>query len=83
MAMQEVRDESHPFSAQYPAFFRLDAKIGVRLNTPKATHALFLDFTNLTNRDNVYGYRYFPRSDKISIQYQLGLTPDFVYRVQF
>lgn len=82
-AMREVYDESRAYTLQYPDFFRLDAKVGLRLNARRLTHTVFLDFTNLTNRDNVFAYRYFRGADRISTQYQLGLTPDFVYRMQF
>lgn len=83
LAGTEVYDETQPYSAQYPAFFRWDAKIGVRRDTRRITHHLLLDFTNLTNRRNVFAFRYFRGTDAISTQYQLGFTPDFVYRVQF
>ena len=80
----EIYDESQPFSLQYPAFFRWDAKIGLRYDARRRiTHHLLLDFTNLTNRRNVYAYRYFRGNNAISTQYQLGFTPDFVYRIQF
>lgn len=79
----EVYDETRPYSRQYPDFVRWDAKAGLRYNARRLTHHLFLDFTNLTNRRNVYAYRYFHGLETISTQYQLGFTPDFVYRVQF
>jgi hypothetical protein len=79
----ELYDETRPFSEQYPAFFRWDAKIGVRYDARRLTHHLLLDFTNLSNRRNVYAYRYFRGNDAVSTQYQLGLTPDFIYRIQF
>ncbi|MBL7782741.1 MAG: TonB-dependent receptor [Saprospiraceae bacterium] len=82
-AGQELEDDNRPFSLQYPAFLRLDGKVGVRYNTRRFTHTLFLDVTNVTNRQNVYAYRYFRNDDFVRTQYQLGLTPDFVYRVQF
>lgn len=82
-AGMEVRDESQPYAAQYPAFFRWDAKVGLRYDARRLTHHLLLDFTNLTNRQNVYAYRYFRGNDAISTQYQLGFTPDFIYRIQF
>lgn len=80
---QEVFDETQPYSLQYPTFFRWDAKAGLRYDTRRITHHFFLDFTNLTNRRNVYGYRYFAGASGFSVQQQLGFTPDFVYRVQF
>ena len=79
----EVYDETQPYAAQYPMFFRWDAKIGLRYDARHITHHLLLDFTNLTNRRNVFAYRFFRGTDAISTQYQLGFTPDFVYRVQF
>lgn len=79
----EVYDETRPYSEQYPGFFRWDAKVGLRYNARRLTHHFFLDFTNLTNRRNVFAYRYFRGMNGISTQYQLGFTPDFVYRVQF
>ncbi len=83
LAGTEVFDETQPFSGQYPAFFRWDAKIGMRYDARRVTHHLMLDFTNLTNRRNVFAYRYFRGSADLSTQYQLGITPDFVYRIQF
>ena len=83
LVLREVVDATQAYALQYPAFFRWDAKLGLRLNQRRATHTLFLDFTNLTNRENVYAYRYFRGTDRVSTQYQLGVTPDFVYRVQF
>lgn len=83
IAMREIVDESQTFALQYPAFFRWDLKAGVRLNRSRLTHTVFLDFTNLSNRQNIFGRRYFRGTDRISTQYQLPLTPDFVYRIQF
>lgn len=81
----EVYDESQPYAAQYPSFFRWDAKVGLRYDArrQRLTHHLLLDFTNLTNRQNVFAYRYFRGNTTVSTQYQLGFTPDFVYRIQF
>ena len=79
----EVYDDTQPYSRQYPAFFRWDAKVGLRYNARRVTQHLFLDFTNLTNRKNVFAYRYFRGMNTTSTQYQLGFTPDFVYRIQF
>jgi hypothetical protein len=82
-AGDELHDETMSFTRQYPGFFRLDAKVGLRWELRKLTHRIYLDFTNLTNRRNVFAYSYFRGTDRISTQYQLGFTPDFVYRVEF
>lgn len=79
----EVYDLRRPLARQYPAFFRWDAKVGLRYHARRAAHHLYLDFTNLTNRRNVHAYRYFRGAADVSTQYQLGFTPDFVYRVDF
>lgn len=79
----EVENAKEAFSRQYPDFLRLDLKGGIRINRGRFTHTLFLDVTNVTNRRNVYAYRFFRSDTQLRTQYQLGLTPDFVYRIQF
>jgi hypothetical protein len=82
-AGDEVHDFTQPFALQYPGFFRWDLKFGMRFDASRLTHHLYLDFTNLTNRKNVYAYSYFRGTTQISTQYQLGITPDFIYRLEF
>jgi hypothetical protein len=74
------------YSSQNAAFFRLDIKAGLTINSKKRklTHAFFLDIQNITNNQNVLvDQRYNPATEKVSTAYQIGTFPNFVYRLQF
>jgi nucleoside-diphosphate-sugar epimerase len=74
------------FSARNADFFRLDVKAGVTINSRKRnlSHAIFLDIQNLTDNKNVLvAERYNPATQRVNTAYQIGVFPNFVYRVQF
>lgn len=74
------------YSAQNAAFFRLDIKVGLTINSKKRklTHAFYLDIQNITNNQNVLvDQRFNPATERVSTAYQIGLFPNFVYRLQF
>jgi hypothetical protein len=81
----DVRDESLAFTERYDEYFRIDLKFGVQLNsgTKKFSQSFFIDFQNLTNRENVFQQRYNPVTGMVNTVYQSGFFPDFQYRVQF
>lgn len=81
----DIRDESLAFTERYDEYFRLDLKFGVQLNsaTQKFSQSFFIDFQNLTNRENVFQQRYNPVTGMVNTVYQSGFFPDFQYRVQF
>jgi hypothetical protein len=83
---QEVlKGDAFAFSERNPAFFRLDVKSGITLNSKKRklSQSLFFDIQNVTDNKNVFAQRYNPVTNKINTAYQIGLFPNFVYRVQF
>lgn len=73
----------------FPAYFRADLKLGVRLNSKKVTHEIALDLVNITGQKNVLSLTY--NSDlgmqgssyPFNTQYQLGFLPLFYYRIDF
>lgn len=73
------------FSEQYSNYFRLDTKIGYRLNSKKRkfSQQFFLDFQNLTDHENVFVNRYNSVTNEVNTVYQAGFFPDILYRVQF
>lgn len=81
----DIRDESQAFTERYDGYFRIDLKFGVQLNsaTKKFSQSWFIDFQNLTNRENVFQQRYNPVTGMVNTIYQSGFFPDFQYRVQF
>ena len=81
----DIRDESLAFTERYDEYFRLDLKFGVQLNsaTKKFSQSFFIDFQNLTNRENIFQERFNPVTGMVNTVYQSGFFPDFQYRVQF
>ncbi|MFK7932090.1 MAG: TonB-dependent receptor, partial [Saprospiraceae bacterium] len=84
-ANNEVLQEELAFSERFDPYFRLDVKFGFRMNSKKRklAHTFFLDFQNITNRQNVFTNRYNRVTNEINTVYQAGFFPDFMYRVQF
>jgi len=73
---------------QFPAYFRTDLKLGVRINGKKVSHEIAIDLVNVTNSKNLLSLTY--SSDAAAQgqypflkQYQLGFLPLFYYRVDF
>lgn len=81
----DVRDESLAFTERYTDYFRTDLKFGVQLNsaTRKFSQSFFIDFQNLTNRENIFQERFNPVTGEVNTVLQSGFFPDFQYRVQF
>ena len=73
------------YSERIPDFFRMDAKIGFVLNHKKVkmSQSWYFDIQNITNHQNVFALRYNPIYKSINTAYQIGLFPNFVYRIQF
>ncbi len=85
-AHQEVlKGDAYAFTARNPDFYRLDVKAGYTHNSKrrKLSQSLFFDVQNVTNHQNVFAVRYNPVTNKLSTAYQIGLFPNFVYKVQF
>jgi hypothetical protein len=85
LAGREIRDESKAFSEQFDPYLRLDLKFGYQLNSKKRKLAqqFFLDFQNVTNRQNIFTQRYSVEENEVFNVYQIGFFPDVLYRVQF
>lgn len=84
LIMSEVKDESRAYSEQFDPYFRMDLKLGFRLNSKKGFSQLFaLDFQNLTNRENPFTRRYNRSSNEVRTVLQSGFFPDILWRIQF
>ncbi len=57
---REVLVDGDAFTRQYDPYFRWDVKFGLRMNSKKKkiSHQFFVDFQNVTNRENVFVERY-------------------------
>ncbi|MCB0679018.1 MAG: TonB-dependent receptor [Saprospiraceae bacterium] len=85
LAGEEVLDDTAAFSEQFDPYFRLDLKLGYRLNSSKRkfSQQFYLDFQNITNHQNIFTKRYSEDRNEIYNVYQIGFFPDLLYRVQF
>ena len=82
--MSEVKDDSRAYSEQFDPYFRMDLKIGFRMNSKKGFSQLFaLDLQNLTNRENPFTRRYNRSSNEVRTVLQSGFFPDILWRIQF
>ncbi|MEL6393788.1 MAG: TonB-dependent receptor, partial [Bacteroidota bacterium] len=82
-AGREVLMDNMAFSDRYGDYFRWDVKFGVRLNRSKVSHQFFVDFQNVTNRENEFVRRYNEVTDEVNRVDQIGFFPDVLYRIQF
>lgn len=72
-------------SDNYEDYYRLDFKIGFKLNSSKRKigQTFSLDLQNVTNHSNVFSQNYDNKLQKINTTYQLGFFPNVVYKLQF
>ncbi|MBL7766684.1 MAG: TonB-dependent receptor [Chitinophagaceae bacterium] len=82
---QVLKGDEYAFSERNPDFFRLDFKSGITINSKKRklSHSFYIDIQNITNHKNVFAQRYNPINNSINTAYQIGLFPNFVYKLQF
>lgn len=85
LAGREVLKEDQAFTERLNDYFRWDVKIGFRINSVKRklSQTFFLDFQNVTNRQNIFAIRYNEVRNEIGKTYQIGFFPDVMYRVEF
>lgn len=82
---QVVKGDEYAFTERNPDFFRLDIKTGITINSKKRklSQSFYIDIQNVTNHKNVFAQRYNPVTETINTAYQIGVFPNFIYKVQF
>lgn len=75
-------------SLQFPDYFRVDLKLGYKINGKRATHEFALDLLNITNHKNLLTIVYAndpdnPGSRRLTEQPQLAFLPLLYYKVDF
>lgn len=79
----QVLDDAKAYTLQYPAYFRIDFKIGFKINGKKTTQQWSIDFRNLTSQKNVFIRKYDVASNTYMTSYQTGFLPVAQYRIEF
>lgn len=82
---QILMGDDYAFTARNPDFLRMDVKTGFTFNSKKrkVSQSVFFDIQNVTNNKNVFAQRYNVNTNSINTAYQIGLFPNFVYKLQF
>lgn len=83
IAGEAVFDETRAFSKQHDPYFRIDFRIGFKMQSKKITHEWAFDIQNVTNRKNVFAIRFDENDLSLKKSYQTGLLPVFQYRLRF
>ena len=80
-----LKSDTYAYTSRYDNYFRLDFKVGFTLNSKsrKLSQTFSLDIQNVTNHQNVFSQTYDNGSKSINTTYQLGLFPNFIYKLQF
>lgn len=84
-AGREILDETKYNTEKLDDYFRADLRFGFRLNSSsrKLSQTFYLDFQNISNRDNVFMQRYNQVTKTVGVVNQIGFFPDLMYRIQF
>jgi hypothetical protein len=83
LAGSEIRDHNNAFSAQYPAYFRADIRVGFKRIGKRVTQEWAIDMQNLTNQSNIFFQEFNSATNGISTTYQTGRLPIGLYRLYF
>jgi hypothetical protein len=78
-----IPQDSKAFTLQYPDYMKMDIRVGYKTNSRKITQEWALDIINVTNRQNILDYVYDAKANEVRKEYQLGIFPMILYRIQF
>jgi len=71
------------YEPQLPYYMRADIKVWGKMNRPNTTHEFGIEMRNVTDRKNIYKYRYDFTAKGMVTTYQTGLLPLAYYRITF
>lgn len=80
---QEVLYTAQNYALQVPAYWRIDMSASYRINRKNKAHIIQIQIQNATNRENIFGYYFDNKKDKVMTSYQFGLIPVLKYRLEF
>lgn len=78
-----VGDPSRAYENRLPDYFRMDFRIGYKINAKKVTHEWAFDLRNVLNTQNLLTRQYNPATGELKDIYQIGIFPVPLYRLQF
>lgn len=79
----KVDDWNNAYKERMSDFFRVNLRVGYKINLLSATHELAVDFYNLTNQKNIFMELFDTVTGETRTMYQFSFLPVAMYRVQF
>jgi hypothetical protein len=80
---EEVYDWHHAYEEKYSDYFRIDLRIGLKVNGKKFNQEWGVDLQNITNHLNVFSQGYDVKTGETTIVPQQGFMPMVLYRINF
>jgi len=71
------------YERQFDDYFRVDARLSLKINQKRITQEWALDITNVTDHNNIFSRSYDASADKIVRNYQQGFFPMMFYTINF
>lgn len=71
------------YSVQHEDYFRLDLRLAFKLSSKKTTQEWALEIQNITDHQNVFLKSWDSSTKSMRTDYQQGLYPMFMYRINF
>jgi outer membrane receptor protein involved in Fe transport len=78
-----VYDYKNAYRDKNPDFFKANIKLLYRVNMKKMSYEAGLEFTNITNRKNIWRQSYDAKTETIKTDYQMGIMPGGMFRLCF
>jgi hypothetical protein len=78
-----IDDWDNAYNQRMKDFFRINLRLGYRINLFKAAHEIALDLYNLTNHKNIFLEYFDPITGETQTYYQFSFLPIVLYRIQF
>lgn len=76
-------DWERAYTKKNDDYFRVDVKIGFKLQGKKVNQEWALDLRNVTDQKNVFMRNWDPVNQSVRIDYQQGFYPMMLWRIQF
>ncbi len=78
-----VYDWANVNAERFPDYFRINARVTLRLNGKKVNQEWGLDLQNLTNHQNIFTQNWDSNKQEVSTSYQMGFMPMMTYKIFF
>ena len=76
-------DYSRAYQERYDDYYRLDTRFTFKIDRAKFNIELAIDIQNITSHKNIFMETFDATNNEIKKDYQLGLFPLLLLRIQF